>query len=503
MKRRERVPGYVTSGMMLLGTLIFIPLAIAQTGPILTSIAVTPANSTINVGQAQQFTATGAFDDTSSRVLGGNTWAFKNSMSTARLRFASGVLNGLFYAVGGQNLSGLLATVEAYDPSTDSWAAKAPMSTERVVHGIGVLNGLLYAMGGQDTTGGLSTVEAYDPISNSWTPKAPMQRRYQYFATEVVNNILYVLGGYDESGVVNTVEAYDPLTDSWATKAPMPTARYASAAGVVNGLLYVIGGYDTSSNPLPIVEVYDFSTDTWTTRSPMPTARGDLAVRAVNGILYAVGGAPFSGAFATVESYDPATDTWLTDAPMPTDRWGLGSGVVNGVLYVAGGGGSGGLSSIVMAFAPPEARWSSTNTSAATIDANGLATAAATPGSTTIKATSGSVNGSASLTVGQATYLLSVSVIGHETNGKVKSNPKGINCPSDCVERYKAGMAVILTAAPGKGERFVKWLGTCEGQQNPCTLTMNADQSVTGIFKDAENNNHGKNQEHDGGNHRK
>jgi hypothetical protein len=59
------------------------------------------------------------------------TWTTKASMPTARSQLAVSVLNGILYAVGGTNDSGVLNTVEAYDPTTDSWTTKTPMPTPR------------------------------------------------------------------------------------------------------------------------------------------------------------------------------------------------------------------------------------------------------------------------------------------------------------------------------------------------------------------------------------
>src|SRR5205809_360684 len=74
-------------------------------------------------------------------------------------------INSILDAVGGdQNASGgtVRATVEAYDPSTDSWTTKASMPTARWGLGVAAINGVLYAIGGVNN--GIRTeVEAYSP----------------------------------------------------------------------------------------------------------------------------------------------------------------------------------------------------------------------------------------------------------------------------------------------------------------------------------------------------
>jgi N-acetylneuraminic acid mutarotase len=296
---------------------------------------------------------------------GEGTWTTKAPMPTARYHLATGVANGILYAVGGLSSSGaILATVEAYNPATNTWTSKASLPTARFDLAVGVVNGVLYAVGGVGPAGSVATVEAYNPATNTWTSKASLPTARDGLAIGVVNGILYAVGGQNTSGfAVATVEAYDPATNTWMTRAPMPTGRWLLAAGVVNGTLYAFGGSDHSS-VLATVEAYDRATNTWTTKAPMPAPRCCLAAGAVNGILYAVGGQNTSGlAVSTVEAYDPATNTWTTKASMPTARWSLGADVVNGALYAAGGY-NGAFLATVEAFQPSsggvvfESNWS-------------------------------------------------------------------------------------------------------------------------------------------------
>ncbi len=278
----------------------------------------------------------------------GGTWATTAPMPTDRYGLAAGVVNNIFYAVGGFNneIGGPMeATVEAYDPVANAWITKAPVPTGRVLAAAGVVNGSLYVMGGTDFGGHLfATVEAYDAATDTWTRKAPMPGPGYGQAAAVVNGVLYVIGGWDGSfiGRVRDAWAYNPATDTWTAKAPMPTGRMSLAVGVVNGILYAIGGEINGNEVIGTVEAYDPATDTWTAKAPMPTPRLGLAAGVVNGIIYAVGGATEAGLnrhnfLSTVEAYDPATDTWTTTLPMPTPRSFLGTGVINDTLYAAGG----------------------------------------------------------------------------------------------------------------------------------------------------------------------
>ena len=61
--------------------------------------------------------------------------------------------------------------------------------------------------------------------------------------------------------------------------------------------------------------------------------------------------------------------------------------------------------------------------------------------------------------------------------GTVGANPLG--------NRYAPGTAVTLTATPAAGNTFSGWAGACSGTSVTCTLTINADTSVTANFSGA------------------
>src|SRR6266550_1239866 len=176
-------------------------------------------------------------------------WTTKTSMPTARYALGVGAIDGILYAVGGLAVSTQFATVEAYDPATDTWTTKASMPTARDRLAVGVVNGILYAVGGRVGSGlasvPVATVEAYDPVTNSWTTKASMPTARFDLAVVVANGTLYALGGVGSGGFTDalaTVEAYDPATNTWTTKAPMLTARFGLGVATINGKLYAVGG---------------------------------------------------------------------------------------------------------------------------------------------------------------------------------------------------------------------------------------------------------------------
>ncbi|MGH7515000.1 MAG: Kelch repeat-containing protein [Gemmatimonadales bacterium] len=283
-------------------------------------------------GVRSYFDATSRAASVSITLAPVDQWNAAAPLPTARFGLGIGAVGGKLYAIGGQNLSAYLGTVEAYDPIGDSWTILTPMPTARSQVAVGVIDGFVYVAGGANG-GVLNTLERYDPVSGTWVTKSPMPSARYLAAGGVLNAIFYVVGGRN-GAALSILEAYDPSTDTWTAKAPMPTPRDALAVGVINGLLYAVGGTGLSS----VVEAYDPATDSWSTKASMPTPRSNLAMSALNGLLYAVGGvAPNAPQATALESYDPASDTWATKASMPTARNQLATGVLSGVLYAVGG----------------------------------------------------------------------------------------------------------------------------------------------------------------------
>jgi len=86
----------------------------------------------------------------------------------------AGVLNGKIYSIGGAlNLLTYSASVEEYDPLTDTWRECADMPTARCDISSGVMNGKIYVFGGWNG-GFLRNVEEYTPPDGK-SPKIPQQ----------------------------------------------------------------------------------------------------------------------------------------------------------------------------------------------------------------------------------------------------------------------------------------------------------------------------------------
>lgn len=195
-----------------------------------------------------------------------NVWTSKAAMPRARQipACATGT-SGLIYAIGGTYYEpySALNLVDVYNSATNSWITAANMPTARWgLAAVGASNGKIYAIGGYDGSlagslgsgkfnpaGILATVEEYDPATNTWTTKSPMPTRRNFLtAVATPDGKIYAIGGFDYIGGTNpyrfltTVEVYDTATDTWTTETPLTATRSHATGAFVDGVIYVMGG---------------------------------------------------------------------------------------------------------------------------------------------------------------------------------------------------------------------------------------------------------------------
>jgi alpha-tubulin suppressor-like RCC1 family protein len=125
--------------------------------------------------------------------------------------------------------------------------------------------------------------------------------------------------------------------------------------------------------------------------------------------------------------------------------------------------------------------WTSSDTSIATIDANGLAHGLSR-GTTTITATDSSgASGGTVLSVTDSSATLSVSRRG-DGSGSVTSNPAGVDCGSVCAASFTTGTQVTLTARPLSGSVFAGWSGCDSVSGTTCSVTMSTSRTIQATF---------------------
>ncbi len=102
-------------------------------------------------------------------------------------------------------------------------------------------------------------------------------------------------------------------------------------------------------------------------------------------------------------------------------------------------------------------------------------------GSASSAASAMSASASQSVTVVEPTNRLTVNISG---NGSVSVSTPVRTCSSSCTVDYIGSTAptVTLTAAAGSRTSFTRWGGACSGTSPTCTITMNADRTVSASF---------------------
>ncbi|HKP52328.1 MAG TPA: S-layer homology domain-containing protein [Chloroflexia bacterium] len=215
-------------------------------------------------------------------------------------RLGAGVasLDGKLYVMGGSDDSLVPTdTLYEYDPSRPAgsrWELKSPMPTERLYLGAAALNDKIYAVGGVDVDlADLATLEAYDPATDSWSSRQPMilgrggPAVIGVDSSEVgCGGYLYALGG-GWSVYTNSAERYDPSIDSWEPISPLVLGRRSLAAAYSTSTYSLVafggwlGSYDSTTEavscggglvlPTPTPTLIPTAT-TIPTATPIPTA---------------------------------------------------------------------------------------------------------------------------------------------------------------------------------------------------------------------------------------
>jgi len=123
-----------------------------------------------------------------------------------------------------------------------------------------------------------------------------------------------------------------------------------------------------------------------------------------------------------------------------------------------------------------QGQWSSSNTSIAMIDGNGLATSVGPQGSSTIAVTADSMTNSTVLSVAEP--VLTVEFLG-SGSGTVVSTPAGLDCAGSCAVPFLPG-SITLAAKPTR--LFGGWQGCDSVSGLTCTVDLVGSRIVLVAF---------------------
>jgi N-acetylneuraminic acid mutarotase len=256
-----------------------------------------------------------------------NTWAaapapaeLLEAQSATLLADGRVLLVGLFK---GQPFPGV-AGAAIYDPASGNWNRVA--SPKRFHYGAAVTvlpDGKVMVMGGWHSeevwNNGPETkftvfasVEEYDPASDTWSEAAPMSHaRADQTATLMPDGTVFVTGGIfevswggnDSLNSLRSTEIYDPQTNSWSARASMLIPRAQDTATLMNdGRVLLVGGYDCGSGyclgyggsgdccGASSAEVYDPASNTWEYTGPVLSGNEHTATLLPEGGVLVTGG---------------------------------------------------------------------------------------------------------------------------------------------------------------------------------------------------------------------
>ncbi len=242
-----------------------------------------------------------------------NTWSTGVPLPTATGSGCAAVVNNILYFIGGNIASSgnpqYTDAVWAYNPNTQKWSSKTPMPTTAEAGAVCVVEkGIIWVMGGYGDGNFLATVEGYNPKTNTWQPGASMLSPEDSASGALIGTTILVTNGSD-GYVDGNNQAYSVATNTWTLLNSDPTLRQNTCAGAIGGRLYSAGGWDdVDSAALTLTESLTLSNDVWETLTPMPKGTMGLGRSVVyNGQLYCFGGEYSTSGHpvSTVEIYQP------------------------------------------------------------------------------------------------------------------------------------------------------------------------------------------------------
>mmetsp|Transcript_10778 Transcript_10778/g.13636 ORF Transcript_10778/g.13636 Transcript_10778/m.13636 type:complete len:652 (+) Transcript_10778:94-2049(+) len=274
------------------------------------------------------------------------SWSNLPPMKYSRYRFATAVVNGNIYVMGGtstgddtapaQKRRNILSSVEMYNPETQTWEELPPMRKGRSGHACAAVKNKIYVFGGNlsgevPSHNNSNCGEVFDLDSNTWTALSNnMVKKKSHHAAVAIGHKIYVLGGHR----TNKSEVYDTITGEWNAIRPMITKKYAYAAVVIGDLIYTMGGrlcegakHDYEKF-LCTMEIYNTETNTWsysTSDTNMNYRRaGCSAIQTMGSNIMVFGGMTDTHFVQEVEIFRIEESKWkVLSVPISVPREGL------------------------------------------------------------------------------------------------------------------------------------------------------------------------------------
>jgi N-acetylneuraminic acid mutarotase len=275
------------------------------------------------------------------------TWFPKSSMSTQASQAAATQHGNDVYLVGGQGRTdpsasnATLASVEKYEPSTDSWTFVENAPVARAGASAVSYKKNIFVIGGMESGQATTRVDIYDSDTNTWQQRADAVLATSNAIAYAVDDKIYVLGG-DASQ--RSVQEYDINGDTWAIKKNTLIGRKNAATVLYEGYIYILGGItvgELSDNSKIRNTAYRYNTkgDFWETLPSLNSARSAASAFVLNGRIFVAGGKNDMEFLSTVEIFNPHQESgrWALGPSLHTARAGAFGAAVDGIGYLVGG----------------------------------------------------------------------------------------------------------------------------------------------------------------------
>lgn len=239
-----------------------------------------------------------------------------NGVVVKRSEFATGLLDGRVYRLGGWN-GGEVATCLWWDIAGETWGTGTAMPAARrgLQHQNTADGTYVYAVGGSNG-GAVDTTYRYDPTEDTWANVATLPAPRQMGAcVHTSGGVLWYAGGSDGGPGTFHSTLWRFGGASWTTGyTDMSTVRRDAPMVHHNGTLYVFGGETSAGTRTAGCEAYDIANDTWTAIANLPEPRRGAAAFYCLGSIFLLGGNTATNASDnSIYRYDIAANTWDTD----------------------------------------------------------------------------------------------------------------------------------------------------------------------------------------------
>ncbi|MBU2466124.1 MAG: T9SS type A sorting domain-containing protein, partial [Bacteroidetes bacterium] len=151
---------------------------------------------------------------------------------------------------------------EVYDPLTDTWEEMAPIPVPKHNYATVVYNDKIYIFGGDTQNGNnawvqTATVEVYDPATNTWDTSISLPTVRFNPGIGLINHSIIITGGISGDGAVTDVDIFDLVSNSWSQGDSLPLKNVAMGSATLNDKIYIIGGADGPGDWIGYNEVYE------------------------------------------------------------------------------------------------------------------------------------------------------------------------------------------------------------------------------------------------------